>query len=850
MLPPENHMTDEKTNGDPSDYGSDQIRALEGIEGIRLRPEMYIGTTDTEGLHHLVYELVTNSIDEALAGHASMLSVTINADGSCTCVDDGRGIPVGPMAEHEGKSALEVVFTNIHSGGKFDRKSGYVVGTGGLHGVGIKAVNACSEWVEVEVRREGHVWTMEFAEGQLTSPLSKLGVTDQTGTKVTFKPDRTIFPDPTFSYDGIHKTLQDAAFLNPGLRIRVADERTGLSDDFHYEDGLVAYVQYINRTETPLYADILRFTGEQEIEEGTLKVDVALQHNGGYSENVRCYANGVYNADGGTHLTGLRGAVTRALNGYGTREGLFKEVTPTGEDFREGLAGVVSIQHPHPKFASNQKRKLVNTDVSSFVENVVHDGFAKFLEEHPTTAKAIIGKARKAAEAREAAKRARELVRNQKTTTTGGLPDKLRDCRSRDLNRTEVYLVEGDSAGGSADTGRDAEIQAILPLRGKILNVEKAQLVKILGNAEVANIFKAIGIPPQAEETDIAKRRYGKLVLMTDADVDGSHIRTLLLTFLFRHMRELVKERCVYIAQPPLFRVLPRSGRKNAEPRYVQTEEQMNRELLTLGLEGTRLSYLPDGDRSRERIEFDEARLRELAEALAPLDGRDSPLELLDRRGIDLKRLCTQFATEQGLLPRFRVFVGRDEFWLANKQKLDEFLQAQEAERGGELRVADQTPTPKADEEAAETPGTLQYVDLHEIRTINAVLVELREKFGLDRHVLYQPNPREGEPVYPFTATTDEDRVLRIASLRDLLPELRKEGEKGLRLTRFKGLGEMDSDELWSTSMDPESRTLIQVTMEDAAGADEMFRVLMGDAVEPRREFIEKHALEVRDLDV
>ncbi len=829
-----------------SNYTEDNIRQLEGIEGIRLRPSMYIGGVDSHGLHHLVYELFSNSVDEFVQQNATFCSVVVNADGSCTVTDDGRGIPVGKMGD-SGRSALEVVFTEIHAGGKFDREGGYAVGTGGLHGVGITAVNACSEWLEAEVRREGHVWTMEFAKGEVTAQLTKLGKTDQTGTKVTFKPDGEVFPDTNLSYDTLHKTLQDAAFLNAGMRVEIRDERTGQSDTFHYEDGLVAFVQHLNRTEVPLHPDVIRLSGESD----GVGVDIALQYNNGNTENTRCYANGIYNSDGGTHLSGFRSALTRTLNAYGTKQNLFKTATPQGEDFREGLASVVTIRHPDPKFEAQTKVKLVNSEVAGIVESVVNEQLGRYLEEHPSVAKTILSQAQTAAEAREAAKKARELVRNQKTTTTGGLPEKLRDCRSRDLNRTEVYLVEGDSAGGSADTGRDAEIQAILPLRGKILNVEKAQLVKILGNAEVANIFKAIGIPPQAEETDIAKRRYGKLVVMTDADVDGSHIRTLLLTFLFRHMRQLVKEGCVYIAQPPLFRVLPKSGKKKAEPRYVQTEEEMNTELLELGLSGTHLVYLPNGDKSATPVEFDEPRLRDLAKTLAPLDGRDSPLELLERRGIDLKRLCTQFATEAGRLPRFRVFVGREEYWLENKAALDTFLEQQERERGEELRVADQTTAPTADaDEEPDTANTLQVVDLHEVRTINQVLAELEEQFGLDRHALYQPDPREGEPVFPFTATTEEDRTLHIPSLRDLLADLRKEGEKGLRLTRFKGLGEMDSDELWATSMDPESRTLIQVTMEDAAAADEIFRVLMGDQVGPRKEFIEKHALEVKDLDV
>ena len=830
--------TDADSSGD--DYGASQIRHLVGIQGIRMRPAMYIGGTDAVGLHHLVYEAIDNSIDEYVNGHATMINVRINADGSITSSDDGRGIPVGPMPHLANRSALEVVFTEIHAGGKFDRESGYRTGTGGLHGIGIKAINACSEWLEAEIRREGHVWTMEFAEGLVTSGLTKLGTTEKTGTKISFKPDPKIFPEVAFSYETLHRRLQDAAFLNAGLRCKIVDERTGQSDEFHYDNGLVEFVQYLNRSEVVVHPDVIYVEGMGG-DENDIEVRVALQYHSGFSETVRCYGNGVYNPDGGVHLSGLRTAITRTLNTYGKRENLFKDFTPGGEDFREGLSAVVAARMPDPQFEGQTKVRLLNTEVEGIVNSIVGEGLARYLEEHPDTAKVILDKAVRAAEAREAAKKAREMVRRKGALTTGGLPEKLRDCRSRELDITELYLVEGDSAGGSADTGRDSNTQAILPLRGKILNVEKAQLIKVLDNAEINNIFKAVGIPPQAESEDISKRRYGRLILMTDADVDGSHIRTLLLTFFFRHMRELIKQGCVYIAQPPLYRVLKRGGK--GKPRYVQTHEQMRSELIALGREGNHLFVKEDG------TIFDGENFDRLVGLLAQIE---EPLETLERRGTDLRYLATHHLTPEGLLPRYHVYVGRDEYWFADKAERDAFLQAEETKRGGELKVADDAVSGTAAEadssdDESET-SAVQNIDLHEVRTINDVLGKLRRDYGISIHDLLPAGNRNGEPYYPFVIRGHEETPL--SSLRELVFTLSKLGEKGLQLTRFKGLGEMDSDELWTTSMDPATRTLLQVTMEDAAAADEIFRVLMGDQVDPRREFIEKHALEVKDLDV
>lgn len=824
------------SNQASDNYGEGQIRHLEGIAGIRMRPAMYIGGTDAVGLHHLVYEVIDNSIDEFVNQHATTITVRIHSDGSIICTDDGRGIPVGPIASLNNRSALEVVFSEIHAGGKFDRESGYSTGTGGLHGIGITAVNACSSWLEAEVFRGGHVWMMEFSEGKMTTPLTKLRTTDKTGTKISFKPDPKIFPDVSFNYETIHRRLQDAAFLNAGLKCKISDERTGQSDEFRYENGLVEFVQFLNRAETPLHSDVIYVegTGGNDVE-----VRVALQYHGGYSEMVRCYGNGVYNPDGGVHLSGLRTAVTRTLNAYGRRENLFKDFTPSGDDFREGLSAVIAVRLPDPQFEGQTKVRLLNTDVEGIVNSVVGEVLARYLEEHPDTARIIIDKALRAAEAREAAKKAREMVRRKGALTTGGLPEKLRDCRSRELDITELYLVEGDSAGGSADTGRDSNTQAILPLRGKILNVEKAQLVKVLDNAEISNIFKATGIPPQAETDDISKRRYGRIILMTDADVDGSHIRTLLLTFFFRHMRELIRQGCVYIAQPPLYRVLKKGGK--GKPRYVQTHPQMQEELIQLGREGNELLVKQDG------ALFTGDNFDRLIELLSRIE---EPLQTLERRGTDLRYLAQNHLSDEGRLPRYRVFLGSREFWFADKPALDEFMQSEEAKRGRELEVTEELPVDgETPEPATEENGIeLQVIDMHEMRTINEVLEQLKRDYGVSIHDLIPAGNRNGEPYYPFVIQGSDETPL--SSLRDLILTLSKLGEKGLVLTRFKGLGEMDSEELWETSMDPAARTLLQVTMEDAVAADEIFRVLMGDQVDPRREFIEKHALEVKDLDV
>ena len=798
-------MSDETAAAPNSSYSAADIQHLKGVEGIRTRPAMYIGDTGSPGLHHLVYEVVDNSIDEAVNGFASEIEVRINLDESISIVDNGRGIPVDPV-KGDGRPALEVVLTEIHAGGKFNRESGYRVGTGGLHGVGITAVNALSSWLTAEIRRQGSVWVMDFEKGRAVSTLRQLGVADSTGTRLTFLPDPTIFSETRFSLDTLSRRMRELAFLTPGIKITIRDERTSQTETFHFEQGLVEFVRYLNRTQTPLTTDVFRVLDEAD----GVVVEVAMQYNDGYTENVLTFANNIFNPDGGTHLSGFRAALTRTMNNYAKAGNLFKDIAPQGEDFREGLTAVVSVRVPDPKFTSQNKVKLTNAEVEAAVQSVVNTAFTRYLEENPPIAKKLVAKAIMAAEAREAARKSRDMVRRKGALTTGGLPEKLRDCRSRDLESTELYLVEGDSAGGSADTGRDSSIQAILPLRGKILNVEKAQLVKVLDNAEITNLFRAVGLSPAGgdEEMDISKRRYGKIIVMTDADVDGSHIRTLLLTFLFRHMRALVQGGYVYIAQPPLFRVVQKK-----QTRYVQTQPMMMAELISLGMNNARLVVKADNTPFADEL---------LQKIVSLVERMEQPLELLERRGIDIRYLLKFNSSEKSRLPRYRVLYSDTERWFLERDEAESFLKS--------LAVAG------------------QLVDLHEIRTLNEVFAQLKD-YGFFVSDFTPPALRNAEPVYPFVIERDDDRV-PLSSLRDLLEELRKLGKKGLVVTRFKGLGEMNSEELWDTSMDPEKRTLLQVRMEDAAAADEIFRVLMGDAVEPRREFIEKHALDVRELDI
>ncbi len=811
------------------EYGSEDLQHLSDWEHVRKRPAMYIGDVTARGLHHLVYEVVDNSIDEAMAGYAKNINVTVNTDGSVTVEDDGRGIPVEPheqLSKEMGRemSTLEGVMCVLKFGGKFEK--GAYQTSGGLHGVGVTVVNFLSQWSEVEVYRDGHVYQQEYERGIPTGPVKRIGASKKRGTKTTFKPDATVFGASKYNFDTLYKRLQELAFLNSGVRIRYRDERVNEGEEFYFERGIVEYVEHLNRTSDPLHRDVMFFSGEVE---GT-GFEVALQYTAEYTENVHSYVNNINTIEGGTHVSGFRSALTRSMNNYGKKENLFKDLTPSGDDFREGLTAIISVRVPHPQFEGQTKTKLGNGEVEGIINSAVGDALTKYLEENPKTAKTLVRKGVLAAEAREAARKAKDMLRKRKSVLGGGgLPGKLRDCISKEMERCELYLVEGNSAGGSAEGGRLRDFQAILPLRGKIINAYKSREDKVLANEEVQSMIQAIGIGI-GEEQDVAKRRYNKIIIMTDADVDGSHIRTLLLCFFYRQMYQLISQGHVYAAQPPLFRV-----RSKTDTYYVHTEEDMKSQLLEKGLAN---ASLDPGD--GRRIEGEE--MQRLCYTLASME---EGLIALERRGISVKMHVERMDVQTGRLPVFHVFYGRNEYWFTAREQLDEFLQQQEKATGKEAAVGESSP---AEGNGGEHPAVQVHItELHEVRTVNAGLKDLAA-MNFDIQSLI-PQERTGIETPRYILRRGENEI-PLADLRGLLPAIRAAGEKGLQVTRFKGLGEMNAEELRETTMDPANRTLIQVSMRDAGAADDMFRILMGDKVEPRREFIEKHALEVRNLDV
>ncbi|MFM8635727.1 MAG: DNA gyrase subunit B [Planctomycetia bacterium] len=818
------------------DYTSADLKHLSDREHVRERFGMYIGDNTSRGLHHLVYEVVDNSIDECMAGHAKHVSVTVNVDGSVTVEDDGRGIPVDRHAQlseemERDVSTLEGVMTVLKFGGKFEK--GAYQTSGGLHGVGVTVVNFLSEWCEVEVSREGNLWQQEYQRGEPTGPVRKMGTTPRTGTKTTFKPDPQNFPQTKFSWDILSRRLRELAFLNSGVRISFTDAATGSSEEYFYERGVEEFVEHLNKASDPIHADVITIKGAGD----GMTWDIALQYTGEYTESLHSYVNNISTTEGGTHVSGFRSALTRALNAYGKKTGIYKDLVPTGEDVREGLTAVISVRVPHPQFEGQTKTKLGNGEVEGIINSAVGDFLAKYLEENPKSAKAIVQKGVLAAEAREAAKKAKQLLRERKGALSGGgLPGKLRDCTSRDVEKCELYLVEGDSAGGSAEGGRHREYQAILPLRGKIINAYKSREDKVLANEEVRSVISAIGAGI-GEESDLSKRRYDKIVIMTDADVDGSHIRTLLLTFFYRQMYRLVAEGHVYVAQPPLFRV-----RSKKQVYYVQTEEEMKNQLLDQGLgEGI---FLPGDNR-----EISGDAMQKLCRTLA---GLEDALVALEKRGISLRDHAARRDAKSGKLPMYHVYYGVEEHWFTSRDDLEAFVKGKEQAAGGTLAVGRMEEAVAAGDTTPGTaPGTgadqLVVVDLHEVRSINAGLKELEVMgFGIDA---LMPEDRTGSEESRYTLRRGESEI-GLEDLRGLLTAVRRAGEKGLSITRFKGLGEMNAEELRETTLDPGNRTLLRVTMTDAAAADDLFRVLMGEKVEPRRDFIERHALDVKNLDV
>jgi DNA gyrase subunit B len=815
-------------------YEADSIKVLEGLEAVRKRPAMYIGSTGKEGLHHLVYEVVDNSIDEASAGFCDKITVRIRVDNSIVVDDNGRGIPVD-IHKTEGVSAAEVVLTKLHAGAKFSNES-YKI-SGGLHGVGVSVVNALSSELELEVRRDGGVYTQSYAHGVPTAPLERVGKTKGRGTKVTFKPNEEIFEETEFSFDILSNRLRELAFLNPGVNITLTDERTDKKSEFFYKGGIVSFVEYLNRSKKVLHKDPVYVSGARE----DCFVEVALQYNDTYAENIFSFANSINTTEGGTHMIGFRSALTRVFNNYAVNNKIFKDSKESlkGEDLREGLTCVISVKVKNPQFEGQTKTKLGNSEVKGLVEGIVYEKIGTYLEENPSIAKQLLSKALDASRAREAARRARELTRRKSALEVGALPGKLADCQERDPARSEIYLVEGDSAGGSAKQGRDRKNQAILPLRGKVLNVEKARFDKMLQNEEIKVIVTALGTGIGQGDFDISRLRYHKVIIMTDADVDGSHIRTLLLTFFFRQMRELVERGHLFIAQPPLFKV---SDRKNEI--YIHNEDEMKGYVLENGVNKIRV-YLENGTTV-------------IASRLAGYL----------KKMIRLENILNKFEKEGKHREIIRILAG-DPSLTDGDFKSEEAL----------TRVAKRTAMavgPACDMRAETTMPSLDFeektiefkVDMDQEHGLYKMVFTLMQEGRslttcIDRETLRTPKFVEvkallsqlsvlGEAPYRVAVedASNGGRTLSLNSMSALIDHVVNAGKKGLVVQRYKGLGEMNPEQLWETTMNPEKRTLLQVRVEDAVEADEIFTTLMGDQVEPRRNFIYQNALYVSNLDI
>jgi DNA gyrase subunit B len=851
VTPPEDPRPDEiasasdaaePTVNGSDDYGADKIKVLEGLEAVRKRPAMYIGSTGAQGLHHLVYEIVDNSIDEALAGYCDQVNVRIHLDNSITVLDNGRGIPVD--LHESGKSAAEVVLTVLHAGGKFDNSS-YKV-SGGLHGVGVSVVNALSELLQLEIYRNGEVYTQTYERGKPTGDLLNTGITKRRGTKITFKPDVEVFETIEFSFDTLAQRLRELAFLNAGVQITLDDERLdGKSHNFHYEGGINQFVTFLNQAKTVVNDEPIYMKGERD----GIQVEIALQWNDGYSELMYSFANNINTHEGGTHLSGFRAALTRTINVYATRNNLAKDLKESvgGDDIREGLTGVISVKIPQPQFEGQTKTKLGNTEVKGIVETIVNDRLGAFLEENPVVAKRVIQKAIDAARAREAARKARDLVRRKGVLDNSTLPGKLADCQERDPALCEIYIVEGDSAGGSAKQGRDRKFQAILPIRGKILNVEKARFDKMLGSDAIKTIIAALGCGIGVEDFDLSKLRYHRIIIMTDADVDGSHIRTLLLTFFYRQMRELVDNGYVYIAQPPLFHV--KRGKKTS---YVKDERDLDALLVRRAVENRVLRAEKSG---REISGSD------LERHLQQLESLRKYLQLVERRGParDIILHLLDAGVREGASFTDRAKVDTLAAGLRTPTR-DVTVQPDDEHNAYALVIEDRSAGYNR-----QTIVGFEYAAAAEYRTLVSAYAAVRELLGsvVIRTLDGKPDAEHEEAsadAAPAEAAAEaaaapraraaKNGDVRIESMDDLLDYFIAAGRKGIDIGRYKGLGEMNPEQLWMTTMDPTVRTLLQVRAEDHAEADLMFTTLMGDQVEPRRKFIEDNALDVKNLDI
>ena len=835
-------------NPSTSGYDETNIMVLEGLEAVRKRPAMYIGSTGVDGLHHLVYEVVDNSVDEASEGYGEKIDITIHYDNSLTVVDEGRGIPVGKHPHYHDKSALEVVLTVLHAGGKFDHKS-YKT-SGGLHGVGVSVVNALSEFLEVEVKRDGQIYYQKYHDGTPESPPEVIGKAKNTGTKIRFKPSTKIFEWTVFSFDVLANRLRELAFLNKGITIMLTDEREeGKSASFHFSGGIVEFVQYLNKNKATMNSEPIYFMKEREVVNGgpesdKVSVEIAMQYNDGYQENIFAYANNINTREGGTHLAGFRSALTRATNEYIKRNNLLKkkDLGITGDDLREGLTAVISVKITNPQFEGQTKTKLGNSEVKGLVESIVNEGLSEYFEEHPGDAKKIAMKVINAAEAREAARKARNLARRKNVLDGGGLPGKLADCSERDPEHCELYLVEGDSAGGSAKQGRDRRFQAILPLKGKIINVEKARLDKVLSNEEIQTIITAIGTSVGEEMFDLARTRYHKLIIMTDADVDGAHIRTLLLTFFFRQMPQLIKAGYIYIAQPPLYRV----KRGKAKEQYLETDRELDQYLKELGMENLKCVPLYNGT---ERKPLTKNQFSELLESIAHLMEFERKLM---RRGISLRQLLMNGSEKGHSLPLYQITSDAGIEYAYSEKEYAQIIETIEAEN--------EMPLFEEEEKDSARVRIIRYqpVEFLEAQEAEPVIKKL-EKLGIEilphwqysNESKYEFDGNKEKPLpTPLYEVDDRGVMKTIYYLPEIYDLVKESGRRGLDIQRYKGLGEMNPEQLWGTTMNPENRTILRVNMEDAVEAEHIFTVLMGDAVDPRREFIQKHAPEVKFLDI
>lgn len=798
-------MPEKVKNTTTSDYGAGDIKVLKGLEAVRKRPAMYIGSTSVEGLHHLVYEVIDNSVDESLAGYCDKVDVTIHMEGSVTIVDNGRGIPTG---KHPGdlkkRTAAEIALTELHAGGKFESKA-YKI-SGGLHGVGVSVVNALSEWLDLKIKQNGQVWVQRYERGIPKGPLTLEGKTKDRGTKITFKPDAEIFETTEFNFDTLVTRFRELAFLNKGLTINISDERTGKEETFFYEGGIISFVEHLNKNKNSLHPKIIYLSKEKD----RIAVEVAMQYNDSYSENIYSFANNINTKEGGTHLAGFKAALTRSINSTASSSGLLKNVkeSVSGDDAREGLTAVISVKLPNPQFEGQTKTKLGNSVVKGLVESLVNDALGSYFEQNPAVLRKIVDKAIQAARAREAARKARELTRRKGALEDSGLPGKLADCAEKNPENSEIFIVEGDSAGGSAKQGRDRHNQAILPLKGKILNVEKARFDKMLSSEEIKILITALGTGIGTEDFDIEKARYHKIVIMTDADVDGAHIRTLLLTFFFRQMPEIIEKGYLYIAQPPLFKV-----KKGKKEKYIQSEGMLENMLFEL---------------AADEVEIQNGK---------PLAGKDiiPYIKNLSR----FEKLFEWFARRKNDTEAIKALLhyDLDKDLLKNKKDVNDLIKKMKKEFPGmsaEIREDEEHQSFRIDLERDGLRLTIddEFLTSPDFRGLMKLFSELK---GL------------GHPPYKVK---HKDETHEFGSSRELFDYILSIAKKGINIQRYKGLGEMNPHQLWETTMHPEQRTLLQVTVEDSVKAEEIFSTLMGDQVEPRKEFIEHHALEVRNLDI